>query len=327
MVAETVRQSSTGFRGLRPFNPSRDLGGVAALLEQAFREDLSYLQIWSRVPVLRNLSAYLWAASFAPGMPELLLGFVWEEDRHIVGNVTVTPDEGRRRHWLVSNVAVGEGFRHRGIARQLMEAAISKARERGGQWLVLNVRPQNEAAIKLYEKLGFEKVDTEMGYIRTRSAPSHSQPLDMRRLNAGESRAAYDLARAGMGERMNLFRPTRSGEFAVHLEDRLAEHIVDLFIGQATERWGYFESADLRGTILLRAQRIGSPHSLEIRVAPVVRGHLENGMVAFALTRLTRFPRRDISIRALTSHRELVDALIREGFVPTRGLTLMVKEL
>jgi hypothetical protein len=42
---------------------------------------------------------------------------------------------------------------------------------------------------------------------------------------------------------------------------------------------------------------------------------------------LTGFPQRDISIRVLTSHRELVDALIRERFVPTRGLTLMAKEL
>jgi ribosomal protein S18 acetylase RimI-like enzyme len=327
MVAETVRESTTSFRGLRPFVPSRDLGGVAMLLEKAFREDLTFLQFWSRVPLLRNVSAYLWAASFAPAMPESLVGFVWEEDRRIVGNVTVTPDESQRRHWLVSNVAVDEEFRRRGIARQLMEAATAEARGRGADWLILNVRPHNSAAITLYENLGFETIDTEMAYIRRRQDRAYSTPIAMRKLNAKDNRAAYDLARSGIADRMKMFRPPRSSEFGVHLEDRLSEGVVDFFIGQATERWGLFEGSILKGTVLVRAQRIGSPHTLDIHVAPAARGLPEAGMVAFALSRLTGFPRRDISIRVLTSHRELVDALIRERFVPTRGLTLMAKEL
>ena len=103
MVAETVHQPASDTRGLRPFNPARDLGGVARLLEHAFREDLTYLHLWSRVPVLRSISAYLWAASFAPAMPDSLLGFVWEEDRRIVGNVTLTPDEGPRERHVLAN--------------------------------------------------------------------------------------------------------------------------------------------------------------------------------------------------------------------------------
>lgn len=326
MVAETARQSTASFRGLRPFNSSRDLGGVARLLEQAFREDLAFIQLWSRVPILRNLGAYLWAASFAPSMPDSMVGFVWEQDRRIVGNVTVTPDESRHQHWLVSNVAVDEKLRRRGIGRELMEAAISEARDRGAKALVLNVRPQNEAAIRLYENLGFDQVDTEMSYVRTRQGPPRSVPLVGRRLTAEEHRTAYELAREAMGERMRLFRPPRKADFGVHLEDRLAEHITDFFLGQVTERWGYFESGQLIGTIQTRGQRIGTPHSLDIRITPSGRGHLEDGLVAYALSRLKAFPKRDIAARLLTSHRELVDSLIGEGFVPTRGLTLMAKE-
>jgi ribosomal protein S18 acetylase RimI-like enzyme len=327
MVAETIRRSTSSFRGLRPFNSSHDLREVAMLLEQAFREDLTYLQLWSQVPLLRNFSAYIWAASFAPSMPDSLFGFVWEQDRRIVGNVTVSPDESRRQHWLVSNVAVDEKLRRHGIGQQLMEAAISEARGRGAEALVLNVRPQNEAAIRLYEKVGFDKVDTEMGYVRSRRAPPRTQPLALRRLKSEELVAAYEMARAALVGRMKLFRPPRQADFGIHLEDRLAEHVVDFFIGQATERWGHFEGGELRASLLVRAQRIGSPHSLDIRVAPPARGHLEEGMVAFALVRLLRFPPREISIRVLTSHHELVEALIGEEFVSTRGLTLMIKEL
>jgi GNAT superfamily N-acetyltransferase len=327
MVAETIHQTASGFRGLRPFNRTRDLGGVAVLLEQAFREDLTYIHLWSHVPLLRNLSAYLWAASFAPAMPDSLLGFVWEEDRRIVGNVTLTPVEGRRLCWLISNVAVDEKFRRRGIARQMMEAAILAARHRGAGRLILNVRPHNSAAIELYYELGFETVDTEMGYVRKRQAPPQSPPFSLRRLNGEEYRDAYELARAGMSPRLILLRPPRVGDFAMHFEDRLAERMADLLVGQSSERWGYFEGGALRATALLRAQRIGTPHTLDLRVAPAARGHLEEGMVAFALTRLAQFPRREISVRVLTSHRELEEALSREGFVPTRGLMLMAKEL
>lgn len=327
MVAETVGRSTADSSGVRPFNPTRDLGGVAILLEQAFREDLSFLQFWSRVPVLRNLSAYAWAASFAPSMPDSLLGFVWEEDNRIIGNVTVTPDESKRGHWLISNVAVDEKFRRRGIGRDLMEAATAEARARGASWLVLNVRPHNEAAITLYERLGFQKVDTEMGYVRRRNSPPRSTPTAMRRLHSRENKDALELARSAMGERMRLFRPPRTTDFAIHMEDRLSERILDFFIAQASERWGYFEDSVLQATVLIRAQRIGTPHNLDIRIATQFRGRLEDGILAFGLGRLKRFPRRDISIRILTSHHELVGALAREDFIPTRGLALMAKEL
>ncbi|MGE5138885.1 MAG: GNAT family N-acetyltransferase, partial [Rudaea sp.] len=153
MGAQAVSQSNMSFRGIRPFNPSKDMGGVALLLEQAFKEDAGFLHVWSRVPVLRELGAQLWAASFAPASPDSLAGFVWQEGHRIIGNVTLTPDESRRRHWMISNVAVEESYRRHGIARELMIAAIEEAVRRGATWLVLNVRPQNSGAIRLYEQL------------------------------------------------------------------------------------------------------------------------------------------------------------------------------
>lgn len=327
MVSQTVSQSGSTFQGIRPFNPTRDLGAVALLLEQAFREDLGFMHLWSRVPGLRDVGAYLWAASFAPTMPDALLGFVWEEDQRIVGNVTLTPDEARRGHWLISNVAVDERYRRRGIARQMMEAAIAEARRRRASWLVLNVRPQNSGAIKLYEQLGFEIVDTEMTYALKRSGPPRGRPFSLRRLKSSENHLAFDLARAGMSERLRMFRPPRPSEFATGFEDRVAERVLDFFGGQSTERWGYFEGDILRATVMIRAQRIGSPHWLDIRVAPEAAGRLEEGLAAFGLERLSRFPRRAVNSRILTSHAALVEAVTREGFAPTRGLTLMAKPL
>ena len=149
--------------------PRRDLRQVALLLEDAFRQDLGALHSWSQVPVLRDVGAALLSTAFMPVSPENLRGFVYEENGRIIGNVTLTLDDGRRFRWLISNVAVAEEYRRRGIARQMMLAAVEEARIRGAQWIILNVRPWNLGAESLYESLGFEIVDTESHYVRTRA--------------------------------------------------------------------------------------------------------------------------------------------------------------
>jgi len=325
MVSQTVQQGSDVFRGVRPLNPARDLRQVAVLLEEAFRQDLGALHSWSRVPILRDVGAALLSTAFMPVPTESLRGFVYEENGHILGNVTLTLDDSRERRWMISNVAVSEKYRRRGIARQLMVAAIDEARARNAQWLILNVRPWNEGAIRLYDGLGFETVDTETQYVRTRARPVSNQLLPLRILRGSELRTAYDLARAGMNEKLRMFRPPVLSDFGVKFEDRFAEGALDFFILQTTRRLGYFENDMLLGTVSLHAQRLGSPHKLDIRVLPSARGRIETGLVASALTRLSAYPERDIDMRVLASHKELVQAIADAGFIPVRGLTLMAK--
>lgn len=57
----------------------------------------------------------------------------------------------------IANIAVLPEFRRRGIADALISALIKNARENGGEFISLEVRESNSAAIALYEKTGFEK--------------------------------------------------------------------------------------------------------------------------------------------------------------------------
>ena len=50
-------------------------------------------------------------------------------------------------------------YRGKGIAKALSERIILDAREIGYRWLYLDTLPELEAAVKLYEKLGFEKTE------------------------------------------------------------------------------------------------------------------------------------------------------------------------
>lgn len=55
----------------------------------------------------------------------------------------------------ISNVAVAESYRRQGIARALLEALIRFGRQQGITAFTLEVRQHNEAALGLYEGLGF----------------------------------------------------------------------------------------------------------------------------------------------------------------------------
>jgi len=92
-------------------------------------------------------------------MTPKVTGFVdaWNVDRPgISGRLA------REQSAYVTDVLVAERFRRRGVATALLHDAAEIARAAGLRRLVLHVHPSNEAALRLYDKLGFERgKDTE----------------------------------------------------------------------------------------------------------------------------------------------------------------------
>ena len=68
-------------------------------------------------------------------------------------------DEGH-----ITNIAVREPFRGRGIGRQITEALLQYASNLGASYLTLEVREHNEKAQALYRSLGFIKVGVRKKY-------------------------------------------------------------------------------------------------------------------------------------------------------------------
>jgi ribosomal-protein-alanine N-acetyltransferase len=72
--------------------------------------------------------------------------------------------------WLVldelhiGNVGVHPDFRRQKLGQQLMHEAHAWARRRGGNFAHLEVRAGNEAAIALYEGIGYRRVGVRRGY-------------------------------------------------------------------------------------------------------------------------------------------------------------------
>lgn len=64
----------------------------------------------------------------------------------------------------VTNLAVHPAHRHRGVGRHLLGTLLEHCRQRGAARAVLEVRPSNGAARRLYEALGFRRVGLRKGY-------------------------------------------------------------------------------------------------------------------------------------------------------------------
>ncbi len=79
----------------------------------------------------------------------------------VVGYIGVQEIAGEA---YITNVAVSEKFRRRGIAGRLLEEAERGARERGCALITLEVRASNASAKALYIKRGFKKVGTRKNF-------------------------------------------------------------------------------------------------------------------------------------------------------------------
>lgn len=87
--------------------------------------------------------------------------FVAEEDGEIAGYCGVRNMAGEGE---ISNVAVAEKYRRKGIGRKLMEYMLKEAPSFGIGDLTLEVRVSNTPAISLYESLGFHKEGVRPGF-------------------------------------------------------------------------------------------------------------------------------------------------------------------
>jgi ribosomal-protein-alanine N-acetyltransferase len=66
----------------------------------------------------------------------------------------------------VMDVAVAEEARRRGLATWLLRFAMAKAARAGARRGLLEVRRSNDAAIRMYERLGFRRIAERRDYYR-----------------------------------------------------------------------------------------------------------------------------------------------------------------
>lgn len=85
------------------------------------------------------------------------------ETNEYVGMVTlVTFRTPYKMKGTIEDLVVDVSFRGQRLGERLLQAAIRKAKEEGVQSLTLTSNPKRESANKVYQRLGFERYDTNV---------------------------------------------------------------------------------------------------------------------------------------------------------------------
>jgi ribosomal protein S18 acetylase RimI-like enzyme len=87
----------------------------------------------------------------------VFLGYLWVGE----GSNMMTG----KRHGFIYDIFVEKEFRGKGVGRTLLEKAESFCREKGYSRILLMVSVNNEAAAKLYDKMGFKTEQVYMGKV------------------------------------------------------------------------------------------------------------------------------------------------------------------
>ncbi|NJN95160.1 MAG: GNAT family N-acetyltransferase [Anaerolineales bacterium] len=247
-----IARSRTQSFGLRPMDPLKDLRGVANLIEEAFADDLDR----SGQSALRELRwlSYMkpilwWMVVFSSDHNDFLSGFVWEEDRKIVGNITVNRTAPGSRRWLISNLAVAKNYRGRSIARGLMYTGIELVKEYNGTSVSLQVRSDNAPAKHLYDTLNFREISGTT-YLRLNRIPRIERqdipplPKDVtlrpRRFDSIDARQSYQLASAAVPPEVQREWPLRQSRFRLDGQEQWLTNFFHKIAGVVQQCTGWW---------------------------------------------------------------------------------------
>ncbi|MFW5941457.1 MAG: N-acetyltransferase family protein [Chloroflexota bacterium] len=329
MVAAPISYPTRSQNGPRPINLRKDIPQVLALLNAAFGPSLDAegRHMLDRMSLAQQPWLVLQLRKMVDGM---VPGFVWEESGKVVGNVSVLTSSVKGRY-LVANVAVHPDYRRRGIARMLMEEVIDLVESRGGRQILLQVKDDNLAAIRLYEGLEFVDVGHVTSWYASHSkirllpiaASTHSPDqvgdLFIRPLRGAEWHTAWRLDQRSMPPDLNWPEPLPENAY----KKSVWRWIENLFAGRKIESWIAEERQGSMVGLATIVSELGRVHSLSLRVHPQWRGQVERPLLAKLLRRLNYLARRSVRMDHPDDDRITGELLKEANFVPRRTLAVM----
>ncbi len=318
------QRKGTTLNGPLRFSPRRDLLPVIGLVRQEFaaemdEEDRRWLADLEAAARFRPLLVVL---DYLPLAWAGFHGFVWFDAGRLVGKASLL----RRGadNWFLANVVTHPNWRRRGIARQLVGAAVDWARRRGLSRLELEVRSDNEPAQKLYRSLGFERLYAvrrlslasaqELG---PATAPTRESGILVRRWLPSDSRAVRQvLMAAGIREAKDAAGPLIA---AFRLGGACLDAAAPLALGRPV---GLVAVGDgvARAVLVTNIALRGGTHHLELACDPAWRGIVEPALLAEALRGLAKAPDGRLEIRLRTDEEPAYEWLLAHGFETIRTM-------
>jgi ribosomal protein S18 acetylase RimI-like enzyme len=298
------------------------MGAIADLIESAFPLDFDP----DGRRMIRDMRAYdqagllgYWIGRLVLPLAAYPLGFVWEEDGHVVGNASLLRVDGFPHRWVLANVVVKDDFRRRGIGRALTQSSIELANNRKAKELFLQVDSSNQGAQILYASLGFHPHGTRGVWTRSvNQSTSHSFEVGKTRTRReGEWKIQLELAERIHPEGLVWPYPLTSRIYKHPLLQRFFSMLIN-------KHWVWVENGRLLGTLTARSHMENRKLRFILVVDPECRGEIERPLLSAGLKAF----KDKQKILLLDYPIGMADEDLRElGFRSQRTLTWMSKDL
>ena len=240
--------------------------GMGALERATGLDELSVDQVKT---LGRRRIWYLFALAKVLGAAPIRIFVALDGERVVAtASVVLLPKAG-----YVMGVATDSGYRRRGIASSLLELIHAYARDKGRPWTALDVESDNEVAISVYRRLGYD-ARARFGWYTGSPGPGASGPTAG--AQAVEGRRMGEVA-----SWVNRSRPMSVGAALPATNGRLSHlEVITRLGGAPVKTWALTAaSGELEG--VARATFVPT-----VRTAYVVPSAWKNGAGKEALTSL-----------------------------------------
>ena len=318
--------------GIRPFDIGRDLRPVAELIADAFTNELDPrgLAALREMRIMSHLSGLLKLLSRSTGdLDDVFSGFVWVEDGKIVGNVTVQRADKYGNRWQIANVAVARTYRGRGIARRLMEQALTHVAASDGRWTVLQVYAHNSVARRLYSQLGFEEVGgmVDLKLARVPKVDFPERTTNFQPFTHQHWQPLYELATNQLNPQTQWWRPMRRADFQPSFEQQFGAWMWQTLGRQQIYRRAFQSLRRFEAALVLTAERWRGVHELQMWVRPEQYGMVEHYMVQWVMATLQEYPRWPVKVTLSSEHGAGIRAVEQFGFQQQQTLVTMRRRI
>lgn len=321
--------------GIRAFDIGRDLRPVADLISNSFAQELDHrgTAALREMRMMSYIGSLLKVLNRSTGeFNDVFSGFVWVNEGRVVGNVTVQRADRIGKRWHIANVAVSHAYRGQGIASRLVQRAIEHIEDERGEWVSLQVHGNNQVALNLYNKMGFENMGgiTTLLLDRVRREPPHpvaTYETELDPFSSGQWHSLYELANSQSYTHAKWWRGLPRTNFHVTLEEQVIEWFVKLIGKRQIYRRCIRSGRKFETAIVLTAQHWNGLHKIELWTRPNQHGQHEDRLVRWALTELHEYPRFPIEVQLSTEYPAAIETFQRHGFMETDTLLTMRKPI